>query len=65
MNHLRFPPFTIEFKNLTRNKIAFISKKVYQRNTQPALILFCPTDLTCLAPDFACNMCRHQLSIFN
>lgn len=24
--------YTIEFKNLTRNKIAFISKKVYQRN---------------------------------
>jgi hypothetical protein len=26
--------YNIEFKNLTRNKIAFISKKVYQRNTQ-------------------------------
>ena len=25
----------IKFKNLTRNKIAFISKKVYQRNAQP------------------------------
>ena len=26
--------YNIEFKNLTRNKIIFISKKVYQRNTQ-------------------------------
>jgi len=34
MNHLHFPPFTVEFKNLTPNKIAFISKKVYQRNTR-------------------------------
>jgi hypothetical protein len=28
--------YNIEFKNLTRNKIAFISKKVYQRNAQAA-----------------------------
>jgi hypothetical protein len=27
--------YNIKFKNLTRNKIAFISKKVYQRNVQP------------------------------
>ena len=26
--------YTIEFKNLTRNKIAFISKKVYRRNAR-------------------------------
>ena len=26
--------YNIEFKNLTRNKVIFISKKVYQRNTQ-------------------------------
>jgi len=26
--------YNIEFKNLTRNKIAFISKKVYQRNAR-------------------------------
>lgn len=26
--------YTLEFKNLTRNKIAFISKKVYQRNVR-------------------------------
>jgi hypothetical protein len=26
--------YNIEFKNLTRNKIAFISKKVYQRNVR-------------------------------
>jgi hypothetical protein len=29
--------YNIEFKNLTRNKIAFISKKVYQRNAQAAI----------------------------
>jgi hypothetical protein len=34
MDHVRFPPFNIEFKNLTRNKIAFIFKKVYQRNAR-------------------------------
>ena len=28
--------YTIEFKNLTHNKIAFISKKVYQRNARTA-----------------------------
>jgi hypothetical protein len=27
--------YNIEFENLTSNKIAFISKKVYQRNAQP------------------------------
>jgi hypothetical protein len=61
MNHVRFPPLilrqircdkfimNIKFKNLARNKIAFISKKVYQRNAQNANLI------TGKEPSFALN----------